>query len=53
MLEAVVNIGYVAVQYQLGVFYQNQKGSDRKAVKWLTMTSDSGVTDASYRLGVI
>jgi TPR repeat protein len=53
MLEAIANIGNVAVQYQLGAFYQNQKESDKKAVKWLTMASDNGVTDALYRLGVI
>jgi hypothetical protein len=33
MLEAVANAGYVAVQYQLSIFYQNQKESDKKVIK--------------------
>jgi TPR repeat protein len=55
MLEAVANIGYIAIQYQLGVFYQEKEddGSDQQAIKWLTMTSEGGVTDAYYRLGML
>ncbi|KAI8880317.1 HCP-like protein [Backusella circina FSU 941] len=53
MLEAVANAGYVAVQYQLGVFYQNQRKSGEKAIEWLTLAAKGGVTDAHYRLGWI
>jgi TPR repeat protein len=50
MLEAVADESLVAIQYQLGILYQNN--GDPKALKWLTLAAQVVISDACYRLGV-
>jgi TPR repeat protein len=50
MLEVVADEGLVAIQYQLGKIYESK--GDPKALKWLTLAAQGGISDACNRLGV-
>jgi TPR repeat protein len=51
MLETMAIVGHIAIQYQLGVFFDCEE--DDKSFEWLTLASKANITDACYRLGVL
>jgi TPR repeat protein len=53
MLERVADTGNLIVQYHLGVFYHNQNENVENAIKWLTLASEGGITNAYYVLGTL
>jgi TPR repeat protein len=52
MLEKAVKKGYIQLQHQIGVWYQNNRDY-RNAIKWLQLAANVGVTDAYFRLGTL
>jgi TPR repeat protein len=52
MLEKATEEGYTQLQYQIGVWY-DENDDDSIAFKWLSRAANIGVTDAYYRVGVL
>jgi TPR repeat protein len=51
MLDKIASLGNVAVQHQLGIFYQED--NETLALKWFSLAAEGGISDAYYRLGVL